>query len=269
MTISVSPRLPVAILLSALLLASAGAVAGAVPPSDLEKRAMYEQMKLPELVRKANADDSAAQFELGSRFNYGRAAPKNNAEALRWLRRAGQNGHREAQRLLAVKLYNGYDIAADHDEALLWAQRLAERGDFPAQMMAGNMFANGEGGPRDLVRAYMWYDAAATTAQQVEDQLQQQAAMDARDRTAALLLPGEEAKAQELASAWWLRKQGVSLAPKAKSKDRKGAKKSPAMKKAAEPKSAATVQAEKPKTPVKPKVPGSSEAPVKPGVKSP
>lgn len=236
--------------------------AAAIKSTEVEKRARYEQMKLAELVRRANTNDAAAQFELGSRFNYGREAPRNNAEAMRWLRRAAQNGHREAQRLLAVKLYNGYEIAVDHDEALLWALRLAEAGDVPAQMMAGNMYANGEGSPRDLVRAYMWYDIASAVAQQAGDDAERvQAAQDARDRMGALLQPNEEIRAQELASDWWLRKQGVSLAPKAKPK--KGAAKVPAKKSA--PKAATPeVQApEKPKTPDKPKPPGSPEAPLK------
>jgi TPR repeat protein len=236
----------------------------AADPSSAETRATYEQMKLRELVRKANANDSAAQFELGSRFNYGREAPKNNAEALRWLRRAAQSGHREAQRLLAVKLYNGYDIAPDHEEALMWAQRLADTGDVPGQMMAGNMYANGEGTPRDLVRAYMWYDLAATVAQQeTGDPVQQQTALDARDRMAALLLPEEEIKAQELASAWWQRQQGVSLAPPAKPKAKAGAKRKTAAPKA-EPKAA-----EKPQAPSQPKAPGAPDAPLKPTVKTP
>lgn len=244
------------------------------PLSAAEKRALYEQMKLPELVLKANANDTSAQFELGSRFNYGREAPKNNVEALRWLRRAAQGGHREAQRLLAVKLYNGYDIPADHEEALLWAQHLAEAGDVPGQMMAGNMYANGEGTPRDLVRAYMWYDVAATGAQQTNGgPLQQQAAMDARERTAALLLPVEEMKAQELATGWWQRQQGVSLAPQAKPQAKARAKKPAAKKKAAESKSPASkaesTGAEKSKAPQKPKLPGSSEATAKPKAKTP
>lgn len=244
--------------------------AGAMQSTEVEKRTKYEQMKLPELVRRANANDAAAQFELGSRFNYGREAPKNNVEALRWLRRSAQNGHREAQRLLAVKLYNGYDVAVDHDEALLWAQRLAEVGDFPGQMMVGNMYANGEAGPRDLVRAYMWYDIASTVAQQPGgDPAQQQAAVEARERTAALLLPGEEAKGQELASDWWLRKQGVSLAPKAKPKAKARSGKPPAKKNVSKPKAAETKPAEKPKAPEKPKLPGSPEAPLTPEAKTP
>lgn len=268
------PRWNAACLLLVLGLTACWANAAATPLSAAEKRARYEQMKLPELVSKANANDTSAQFELGSRFNYGRAAPKNNVEALRWLRRAAQGGHTEAQRLLAVKLYNGYDIAVDHEEALLWAQRLAEAGDVPGQMMAGNMYANGEGTPRDLVRAYMWYDVAATVSQQANgDPLQQQAAMDARDRTAALLLPEEEVKAQELASGWWQRQQGVSLTPKAKPKAKAGTKKTAAKKKTAASKSAASKAeskpAEKSKAPQKPKLPGSPEAPVKPRTKTP
>ena len=267
-------RWSAACLLLGLGLVAAWAQAAVDPFSAAEQRAKYQQMKLPELVRKANANDSAAQFELGSRFNYGREAPKNNVEALRWLRRAAQSGHREAQRLLAVKLYNGYDIAADHEEALLWAQRLAEGGDVPGQMMAGNMYANGEGTPRDLVRAYMWYDVAATVAQQdYGDPLQQQVAMDARDRTAALLLPEEEVRAQELASGWWQRQQGVSLTPQTKPKAKSGAKKPAAKKKTAASDSAGSKAeskaAEKPKVPSKPKVPGAPEAPVKPKFKTP
>jgi len=226
----------------------AAAVAGGMQSNDAEKLARYEQFKLPELVRRANANDAWAQFELGSRFNYGRNAPKNNTEALNWLRRAAKSGQPDAQRLLAVKLYNGYDVAVDHDEALLWAQRLAESGDMSGQLMLGNMYANGEGSPRDLVRAYMWYDIAATTAQQdAADPAVQQTAVELRDKTEALLMPEEKVVAQEFASNWWLRKQGVSLAPRQKS----GA----ASKKAASPKKAVT----KPGAPAKPKTPAKPE----------
>lgn len=239
--------------------------AGGLDSQNVEKKARYEQLKLPELVRKANANDAAAQFELGSRFNYGRNAPRNNQEALKWLRRAAQNKHREAQRLLAVKLYNGYDVAANYDEALLWALRLAEAGDVPGQMMVANMYSNGEGGPRDLVRAYMWYDIASTMAQQEDSAVAlQTAAVEARDKTGTLLLPDEETKAQELASQWWLRKQGVSLTPRASAKP----KGQPSGKNTTG-KSAVPGAVGKPKAPEKPKLPGSPQAPLTPDVEKP
>lgn len=187
----------------------------------------YETLKLAELVRRANANDLRAQFELGSRFNYGREAPKNVKEALRWLRRAGQAGQRDAQRLLAVKFYNGHDVPVDHDEAFRWTQRMAEAGDFPAQMALAGMYANGEGGPRNLVRAYMWYDIAAVSAQKAIDPPDQSAvarAAEMRDKTAELLLPAEEVEAQQLASDWWLKKQDISLTPKAVQKKQPAAK---------------------------------------------
>lgn len=210
--------MPWAAAVALCLLASISAATAAdieAKPSNAAQRVEYEQLKLAELVRLANANDVRAQFELGARFNYGREAPKNVKEALRWLRRAAQAGQTDAQRLLAIKFYNGYDIAVNYEEALLWARRLAESGDAPGQMMLANMYANGEGGPRDLVRSYMWYDIAATSAQKTPDDTALfEAAAEMRDKTAALLLPVEEAEAQQLASDWWLKKQGVSLATK-------------------------------------------------------
>jgi TPR repeat protein len=177
----------------------------------------YRKLSLAEVVRKAKANDAGAQFELGSRFNYGRGVPKNVSEALHWLRSAAQRGNIEAQRLLALKLYYGYDVAADHVEALQWAARLADAGDIPGQMMLANMYANGEGAPRQLVRAYAWYAIAAAAAQQAvekgEEGLRgmQDVAVDQRDRMAALLLPVEEVEAQRMASDWWLGKAKVKL----------------------------------------------------------
>lgn len=175
----------------------------------------YEQLSLADLVRRARAGNAQAQFELGSRFNYGRSVPKNVPEALVWLRRAGLAGQLEAQRLLAVKYFNGFDVAIDQEEAFRWAQRLAEAGDAAGQVTLASMYANGEGVPRSLVRSYMWYDIAAASAQlAAQDDALAPLALEAgalRDQTGALLLPDEEQEAQQLASDWWLKKQRVSL----------------------------------------------------------
>ena len=214
--------------LACLLLAAnpASAETAASKATDAAKRADYEKMPLADLVRRARGGNSQAQFELGSRFNYGRGVPKNVPEALVWLRRAGLAGQRDAQRLLATKFFNGYDVTIDQEEAFRWTQRLAEIGDVPGQLTLGSMYANGEGVDRSLVRSYMWYDLAAASAQNSaagESLSLAQEAAEQRDRIGALLLPDEEREAQRLASDWWLNKQGVRLqgktAPtKAKSK---------------------------------------------------
>ena len=190
------------------------------------KKTEYDQLPLPQLLAKANANDLTAQFELASRFNYGRGLPKNTDQALRWLRRAASAGQPDAARLLAVKLYNGYDMTADFTEAMVWARLLANRGDLPGQLMLANMYANGEGAARDLVQAYMWYAIAAAGGKRDQSEPQQeqvQAAMEQRDELAGLLTQEQEAQAQQLASEWWLNKYAPRPAVKGKTKKKKPA----------------------------------------------
>lgn len=221
---------------------SSGAESATTKPG---KPLEYDKMPLAELATLAKANDSYAQFELGSRFNYGRGMPKNIKEALRWLRRAAQGGQADAQRLLALKLYNGYEVPVDLDEALMWTRALAEGGDVPAQLALGNMYASGEGTERNLIRAYMWYDIAAASVEDKQDQAAIDAdteppaegkppaqpdakltalkesrknaakrAADQRSKIGSLLLPEQEVEAQQLSSDWWLQQQGVVLEEK-------------------------------------------------------
>lgn len=176
----------------------------------------YDKLSYATLQQKADAGDLTAQFELGSRYNYGRDLPKNTRAALRWLRKAAQAGNQDAQRLLAVKLFEGHDIPVDQEEAFKWTQRLADSGDRAGQLMLGNLYANGEGTARNLIRAYMWFDIAATPISgKILDEpakTAMQAAAEARDKTSSLLHPEEEVEAQQLASDWWLTKNSPSTA---------------------------------------------------------
>lgn len=186
------------------------------PAEDTPVKTEYDKLPLPQLLAKANARDLTAQFELGSRFNYGRGLPKNTSEALRWLRKAAQAGQEDASRLLAVKLYNGHDVLPDFAEAMRWASRLAEQGDIPAQLMLGSMYANGEGTQRNLIQSYKWYAIAAVGAKREDSDAdpkpeQVQSAVEQRDKIASLLTDAEETEAQQLASDWWLGKHGKAV----------------------------------------------------------
>jgi hypothetical protein len=178
------------------------------------KKTEYDKLPLPQLLAKANKKDLTAQFELASRFNYGRGLPKNTSEALRWLRKAAQAGQEDAARLLAVKLYNGHNVLPDFGEAMKWAAMLADKGDIPAQLMLANMYANGEGSNRDLVQAYKWYAIAAVGekregSKEEPKPEQVQSAVDSRDKLAGLLTDEQEAQAQKMASDWWMKKYAV------------------------------------------------------------
>lgn len=187
-------------------------------PKEEAKKTPYDQLPLSQLVEKANANDLTAQFELASRYNYGRTMPKNTVLALKWLRKAATAGQADAQRLLAVKLYNGFDVSPNYQEARKWAEKLAEKGDVAAASMIGSMYANGEGSKRNLPLAYTWYAIAASgnrmpegDAKITDEQLAQSdliaQAEEQRDKLASLISAKEEAQAQKKASAWWLKHQ--------------------------------------------------------------
>lgn len=182
------------------------------PKEDAPQKTEYDKLPLPQLLAKANGKDLTAQFELASRFNYGRGMPKNTSEALHWLRKAAQAGQEDAARLLAVKLYNGHDLLPDFGEAMKWALMLADKGDIPAQLMLANMYANGEGASRrDLVQAYKWYAIAAVGAKREGSEEEPkselvQSAIDHRDKLASLLSDEQETLGQKLASDWWMKK---------------------------------------------------------------
>lgn len=181
------------------------------PKEEPPQKTEYDKLPIAQLLAKANANDLVAQFELASRFNYGRGVPRNTGEALRWLRKAAQAGQEDAARLLAVKLYNGHDTQPDFGEAMKWAVMLAEKGDLPAQLMLASMYANGEGTRRDLVQAYKWYAIAAVGAKRKGSEEepkpeQVQSAIDNREKLASLLTDEQETLGQQLASDWWMKK---------------------------------------------------------------
>jgi hypothetical protein len=188
-----------------------------LPPPPPPQKTVYDKLPMAELLAKANKGDLTAQFELGSRYNYGRSLPKDTDQALHWLRKAAKAGDVNSERLLAVKFYNGFDVEPDYSEAIKWAEKLAETHDVSAALMLGHMYANGESDTkRNLPRAYTWYAIAAgnelhdeddpnTTDEQLANNNFIKAAQSERDKMAGLITAREEKIAQHNASEWWLK----------------------------------------------------------------
>ena len=55
----------------------------------------------------------------------------------------------------------GRGVPQDYAEALKWYRKAAEQGDGLAQTHLGNIYLNGFGVARDLVLAFMWMSLAA------------------------------------------------------------------------------------------------------------
>ena len=62
---------------------------------------------------------------------------------------------------LGVMYANGRGVPQDYAEAVKWYRKAAEQGDFASQFNLGNLYSNGRGVPQDYVLAHMWFNLAA------------------------------------------------------------------------------------------------------------
>ena len=60
----------------------------------------------------------------------------------------------------------GQGVSQNQAEALKWYRRAANQGDDMAQFNLGAMYANGQGVSQDLVRAYVWLSLSGAQGHQ-------------------------------------------------------------------------------------------------------
>ena len=86
-------------------------------------------------------------------YDIGRGVPEDDAEAVRWYRRAAEQGHAGAQYFLGLMYDYGLGVPLDDAEAVIWYRLAAEQGDASAQNNLGVMYGTGEGVPQDAARS--------------------------------------------------------------------------------------------------------------------
>jgi TPR repeat protein len=121
----------------------------------------------------------------------GSEVQQNSAEALRWYRKAAEQGESWAQFYCGL-MYNYHPGVADQQnyaEALKWFREAANQGHVGAQFDLGNMYEEGHGVPQNYVLAHMWYDLASYA-----DHFNR----EARDRVAARMTSAQIAEAQRM-----------------------------------------------------------------------
>jgi TPR repeat protein len=152
------------LLVAAVLWLACGAAAQAAAGLD-EADALIEKGEfaaaLEALLPFAYQGIAEAQYKVGVLFDYGqqaggRGVPQNPFEALKWYRKAAEQGHARAQRNLASLYEAGRGSIADATEAARWYRAAALQGDSYAQFSLGRMYRDGRGVTRQLDRAYAW-----------------------------------------------------------------------------------------------------------------
>ena len=80
-------------------------------------------------IRKA-ADQGVAdaEFNLGTIYEYGQGVQLEYAEAARWYRKAAEQGHGDAQFNLGVFYAHGKGVKQNHDEAARWYRKASHQG---------------------------------------------------------------------------------------------------------------------------------------------
>ena len=118
---------------------------------------------LDDLRHRADLGLTAAENDLGTLYfiGLGGVGRTNGTEAAKWLRKAADKGHAEAQctlgkiYLLGELLEKG--VAKDTGEAAKWFRKAAEQGNREAQKYLGKCYYDGEGVPKDSAEAIKWF----------------------------------------------------------------------------------------------------------------
>jgi hypothetical protein len=83
--------------------------------------------------------------------------PRNYEEAVRWSRKAAEQGDARAQQALGFSYRWGRGVPQSYADAARWYRKAAEQGDTVAQWYLGGAYHRGQGVPRDYVEAVRWY----------------------------------------------------------------------------------------------------------------
>ncbi|HLA74420.1 MAG TPA: tetratricopeptide repeat protein [Gammaproteobacteria bacterium] len=113
------------------------------------------------LIEQAEAGDADAANTLGFQYGNGLSVMQNDAESLKWYRKAAELGSVEAEYNLGFAYESGHGVKADMVEAAKWYRKAAEHGYAEAQNTLGILYENGSGVPRDYNEAAKWYAKAA------------------------------------------------------------------------------------------------------------
>ena len=114
--------------------------------------------RLTQLRKKAEAGDLIAQHELGLSCAI---LGLDDAEAVKWISKAAEQGHAPAQNSLGRMYADGAGIEKDYTEAVKWYCKAAEQGHVFAQNKLGSMYDDGQGVEKDYAEAVKWYRKAA------------------------------------------------------------------------------------------------------------
>ena len=105
----------------------------------------------------AERGDADAQFNLGQAYRLGRGVPINLGAAKTWFERAANGGHLDAETTLGLLQFQNGEQA----QGLKWLKQAADQGEPRALLVYGTALYNGDGVTQDRVLGYAYVSRAA------------------------------------------------------------------------------------------------------------
>jgi TPR repeat protein len=109
----------------------------------------------------AEQGDANAQGTLGVMYRDGKGVRRDDAEAVKWFRKAAEQGNITAQKGLGYMYDKGELFPQDDVKAAKWWRKAAEQGDANAQFVLGSYYSEGKGVTQDDTEAVKWWRKAA------------------------------------------------------------------------------------------------------------
>ena len=104
---------------------------------------------------------AGAQCNLGYCYSKGNGVTQSYTEAVKWYRKAADQGNMYAQSNLGVCYANGNGVTQSYTEAVKWYRKAADQGHAGAQSGLGYCYEMGNGVTQSYTEAVKWYRKAA------------------------------------------------------------------------------------------------------------
>jgi hypothetical protein len=114
-----------------------------------------------EIRAKAIEGDPVYQYNLGVLYDTGDGVSQDYGEAVKWYRKAIEQGYSNAQNNLGVLYENGQGVPQDYVQAVELYRKAAENDNATAQNNLGLMYRHGKGVTQDYGEAARWFKKAA------------------------------------------------------------------------------------------------------------
>ena len=133
-----------------------------ISQQEAEQIAAREQAEKERIAREQAEKESMKFKDLGDDYRYGRnGKSKDYVEAVKWYRKAAEQGCAEAQYNLGFMYASGDGVTQNYSEAVKWCRKAAEQGNADAHNALGNMYMMGRGVTKDYTEAVKWFSKAA------------------------------------------------------------------------------------------------------------